>query len=525
MGSSVYDTLRGRFISKAQRGSWPWLLGLLVFSGAKLALHLATRSGYGYFRDELYSLACTEHLGAGYVDHPAFSVLVLWLWRHLFGASLQAIRFAPALAGALTVALVGLIAHRMGGGRRAQALAMAPALAAGEYLSLDHVYSMNAFDILFWCLAAYVVTWIVKDGSPKLWPVLGLVLGLGLSNKISVLWLGAGLFVGLLATGERRWLATRWPYLAFAIAAALFLPYVVWQVREGWPTLEFIRNATKEKMVSVSFPGFLKGQVRAMHPFTLPLWMGGLAWLFLHPLGKRFRILGWMYAVPFAILVAKGSSRAGYLAPAYTWLFAGGGVAVEALFTRLRGRWIPWAAVAVLLIGGALTAPLALPILPVDTYVRYAAAFGVKPETDERKELADLPQFVADMHGWPEIVDTVAAVFDELPPKERAKALVFAPDYGVAGAIDHFGPARGLPKAISGHNSYWLWGPGGFDDGPLVVVGGKEEELTKLFGRVESAATIACGRCMPYENGRPVWICRDRKLPVVEMWKMAKHYD
>lgn len=522
MGSSVYDTLRGRFISKAQKGAGPWVVGLLLFSAAKLALHLATSSGYGIFRDELYYLACTEHLGAGYVDHPAFSVLVLWVVRHVLGTSLLALRFVPALAGALTVAFVGLIAHRMGGGRLAQALAMAAALVAGEYLWLDHIYSMNAFDILFWCLAAYVVTRICADGSPSLWIALGLVLGLGLSNKIGVLWLGAGLAVGLVATAERRWLATRWPYIAGAITAALFLPYLVWEFRHGWPTLEFIRNATKEKMVAVSFLGFVNGQVKTMHPFTLPLWLGGLAWLLFHTSGKRFRVLAFMYVVPFAILVLNGSSRAGYLRPAYTWLFAAGGVAVEALFTRLRGRWTPWAYAVVLLVGGILTAPLALPILPVETYIRYAAALGVKPETEERKELSDVPQFVADMHGWTEIVETVAAVFEKLPPNERGKALAFAPDYGIAGAIDHFGPARGLPKAISGHNS---WGPDGFDDGPLVVIGGKEEELTRLFGCVERAATIECGRCMPYENHRPVWVCRDRKLPVLEMWKVAKHYD
>src|SRR5262249_18207513 len=169
-----------------------------AFALAKLALHLATSSGYGYFRDELYYLACTEHLDLGYVDHPALSVLLLWVVRHTLGTSLLALRLLPALAGAATVALGGLMARRMGGGRLAQALAMTAALIAGEYLSLDHFYSMNAFDVLFWCLAAYLVVRLSAGGDPRLWLLLGLVLGLGLANKISVLWLAASLRVRLL---------------------------------------------------------------------------------------------------------------------------------------------------------------------------------------------------------------------------------------------------------------------------------------------------------------------------------------
>jgi hypothetical protein len=501
---------------------------IALFALAKLVLHLATHEGYGYFRDELYYLACADHLAWGYVDQPPLSIVALRIVRGVLGESLLALRLLPALLGAATVGLVGVMARRLGGGRLAQAMAMSAALVAPEYLSLHHYYSMNAFDILFWALAAYLVLRLVETPEPRSWLLLGAVLGLGLLNKVSVLWLGAGLLVGLLLSPERRRLATPWPWTAGALAGALFAPHLLWQVANGWPTLEFIRNATREKMVEVAPLDFLAGQVESMHPLSLPLWLGGLAWLLFDPQGRRHRILGFTFLTVLAILLVSGSSRSSYLAAGYTWLFASGGVALESWLGRprlARARWLRPAYAAALVAGGAVYAPLALPVLPVAAYIRYARALGEEPATEERKELGELGQFYADMHGWESIVDTVADAHRRLTPEEAAGARVFAPDYGVAGAVDLFGRRRGLPPAISGHNNYWLWGPGGWDGGALVVVGGSEEQLRALFADVERAATTDCGRCMPYENQRPVWIARGLRLPVTELWPRIKHYD
>jgi 4-amino-4-deoxy-L-arabinose transferase-like glycosyltransferase len=519
---------------------------ILAFALIKLLLHLVTAPGYGYFRDELYYLACTEHLALGYVDHPALSILPLWLVRHTLGTSLLAIRFLPALAGSATVALVGWMAKRMGGGKLAQALAMTSALIAGTYLGMDHFYSMNAFDILLWAAAGALLIRLLAEpatetgtnvassaGQGRIWIALGFVLALGLANKISVLWLGAGLGAGLLLGPQRKTLATRWPWIAGALALLGAVPYLVWQLRNGWPTREFVHNATHEKMLHVSPVDFLHGQLDAMNPFTLPIWLGGLAWLLFAKRGARFRLLAWIYAVVFAILLANGASRASYLAPAYTWLFAAGGAGWESWLRRQRkdgapNPWLPrlgWALVVLLVAGGVLVAPFALPILPVDTYIRYAKALGQAPDTEERHELGELPQFYADMQGWPAISRTVTAVYEALPPEERARARAFAPDYGVAGALDLFGRAEGLPPALSGHNNYWLWGPGTYVDGPLVVVGGSREKLDPVCTRLEQAATIECGRCMPYENHRPVWLCHGLKMPIAELWPKVKHFD
>ena len=222
---------------------------LVALPAAKLLVHLAVGRGYGYHRDELYYLACANHLDWGYVDHPPFAVLVIAATRGLLGDSVAAIRVVPALVGALTVLLIGLIARRLGGGPFAQALAMTAALVAPFYLALDHYFSMNAFDLLIWGLAAYLLLRILQGGPPWLWLLLGVLLGIGLLNKISVLWLGGGLFVGLLLTPQRVVLRSRWPWLALAVALGVFMPHVLWQARYDWPTLEFARNTKNNLLI------------------------------------------------------------------------------------------------------------------------------------------------------------------------------------------------------------------------------------------------------------------------------------
>jgi hypothetical protein len=499
-----------------------------VFPLAKLVLHLCTTSGYGVFRDELYYLACSDHLSWGYVDHPALSIWLLWVVRRLFGDSLFALRLVPAVAGALTVALVGKTAKVLGGGKFAQALAMTGALISGEYLGTDFYYSMNSLDLLAWAAVAYLVARLMIEESPRvqyrLWILLGVVCGLGLANKIGLLWLGAGLAAGLILTPARRWLLTPWPWVVALIAVLGLWPYLHWQVLNDWSTLEWMHNATTEKMAPVSLIDFLRGQLLGMHPLNVVVWLAGLLYLFFHSAAKPFRILGWMWLTVAAILASAAASRASYLAPAYTWLFAAGGVAWERLLAK-RPAALRVAFIAILLAAGAALLPFAIPVLPVDTYVRFAAALGQKPSTEEKKEVSDLPQWYADMQGWRQIAQQIARAYNGLPPAERAHAAVFGGDYGVAGAVDFFGPELGLPKAISSHNSYWLWGPRDWDGQVLVIPSRNERRLRGLFESVEQVGTIECGHCMPYENHLPIWVCRRVRIPVPQIWIAAKHFD
>ncbi len=495
---------------------------LLVLPLGKLLLHIVTLRGYGLFRDEFYYVACSKELAFGYVDHPPLAMALLAGVRALFGDSPFALRLLPALAGAATVWLVGLITRRLGGAAFAQSLAMT---AVGlSFVSVFHKFSMNCFDVLIWALVAYLVIRIAQERMPHLWLVLGAVLGLGLQNKISVLWLGLGIASGLILTSERRWLRTRWPWLAGGLAAAIFAPHIVWQIRLGWPTLEFIRNATGQKMIEVAPLDFVVGQLGLFDPIVTLLWVSGLILLLTSKSMKQHRILGWVYLTVFALLLVSGSSRAGYLGPAYTWLVAAGAVAWEGS-AILRPAWRRTVVVTLVVAVGLLTLPFSLPVLPVESYVRYAKALGEEPSTEERKELAELPQGYADMHGWTELVDTVGEAFESLPAAEREVATIFTFNYGNSGAIDYHAAARGLPPSISGHNNYWLWGPRGFSGEVVIVVGSSAEGLSARFESVERAGTVTCRYCMPYENDKPVWIARGIRSSLAEIWPELKHYD
>lgn len=495
-----------------------------ALAAVKLLLHLVAINQYGYFRDELYYLASTEHLDWGYVDHPPLSIAILAVVRAVLGNSLVAVRILPVLAGVMTIFLVGLITRRLGGGGFAQGLAALCALMSPVFLGQDRYFSMNAFDLLFWTLATWILVCALDGGGAWHWVALGTVIGLGLLNKISMLWFGAGLFVGLILTPHRRVLLRIGPWLAGGIAGALFLPYVFWEVQHGWPTLEFMRNATAQKMVDVSPLSFLLGQVLDMNPGSVPVWVAGILFGLFSRGGRRWRVLVWIYLTVLAILIASGRSRASYLAVAYPMLLALGGVALERLSSPSGRRWLR-PVLAVLVSGlGLVAVPMALPVLPVETFLRYQAALGLSPHTEERHEMGLLPQHYADMFGWDELVALVAKAHGQLTQGERLRCRVFGQNYGEAGAVDVLGRKLGLPRALSGHNSYWLWGPGNDDWDVLIIIGGDREDNAEFFEDIEIVGQTHSPWSMPYERGLDVSIARRPKITIREAWPRLKRF-
>ena len=472
---------------------------IVCFTACKLLLHLYAGRRYGYFVDELYYLACSRHLDWGYVDQPPLIAAITWIARRLLGGSLPAIRFLPAVAGAGEVALTALIARELGGQRFAQGLAALATLAAPGILAGDSLLTMNAFEPLFWMGCAWVLIRIVKTGNQKLWIWFGILAGFGLENKYSMLIFGAGIVAGLLLTEQRRALASPWIWIGGAIALLVFLPNLLWNIQHHFPFLELQANIRRSgRDVPLTLLAFFGQEILTMHPLTLPLWLAGLWFYFFSAAGKRFRALGWAWVFIAGVIVTL-SPRVYYLYPAFPILFAAGAVQWEPLLSR-QPLWRKLAWPVLLATSAAVLAPIAIPVLPVETYIRYTTALHLAPPAIETHRLGPLPQLFADQFGWEEMAATVAGVYNNIPLEVRLKTAIFGQNYGQAGAIDMFGPKYGLPPAISGHQSYFLWGPRGYTGESVIVMAGRQDDLESRFAEVRKAASVYHPYSMPYEH-------------------------
>jgi len=496
-----------------------WLLAAI-----KLAVHLYAGRHYGYFVDELYYLACGDHLDWGYVDQPPLIALVAKLVGSVLGDSLPAIRLLPALAGAAEVLLTAAIARELGGGRFAQAFAALTTLVAPGLLAVDSFLSMNSFEPLFWMGCAYLLIRIIQTENYKLWLGFGLLAGIGLENKYSMLIFGFSLVAGLVLTRERRVLFTPWLLGAGLLAFVIFLPNLLWNLQHHFPFLKIQANIRRSgRDVALTPPRFFVEEALAMLPLTVPVWLAGL-WRYLFAeQGKRFRALGWAWLVT-AVIIVVASPRIYYLFPAFPLLFAAGSVQFESWLSRPRWSWARIAYPALVAVLGIALAPLAIPLLPPETYIRYSQALHLEQPRIENNDLGPLPQIFADQFGWEEMVATVAGVYDRLPSNVAVKTAIFGQNYGEAGAVDLFGPKYGLPKAISGHQNYFLWGPRDYTGESMIVMGDNQPHLETLFAHVEKAARVYHPYSMPYRHF-DMFYCRGLKQPLKELWPKVKNWD
>lgn len=479
---------------------------------------------YGIFRDEFYYLACSRRLDWGYVDQPPLSVFLLNLQTHLLGDSLFALRILPALALSGTVFLTGLMVQRLRGGVLAMVLACVSVATAPIFLAMGSFYSMNSLDIFLWSTAAFILICICRKATPNRWLLLGLVLGFGLLNKVGFLWLGAGLLVGMLLTHLRRQLFTPWPYLAAGIAFLLFMPFISWNIHHDFAHLEFMQNAMAYKYNGITRMDFIKGMVEQLNPVAILLWLPGLYFFLLSRAGYRYRLMGILFLTVFMILLINGHSKSEYIAPAFPVLLAGGAVFLEKKFSKDRRGWVLFSLLALLLISSAIIAPLARPILPVDSLISYMNCLGVSNTSNEGKEMKELPQFYADRHGWRELAAKASSVYSSLPATEQQNTLIFTQNYGEAGALEYYQRQYHLPPVISGHNAYWHWG-GDEHLHTLIGIGGKKEDYQEDFEEVSEVAVHQSRYAMPYEDQLPIFLCRKPKQPLSELWPGAKHYN
>jgi hypothetical protein len=525
MSTTAIPTLSSPTLDRSESRLRTAMILIWAIALAKLAFHIYFNNRYGYFRDEFDYMSCGDHLSWGYVDQPPLIPFLTHISRAVLGDSLRAIRFIPALASSLLVVETALIARELGGKFYALLVSAVCVIVAGQYLSNASLLGTNCLEPNIWMGCAYLVILAIKRNDPRYWLWFGVLAGLGLEEKYSIAFFLIGIVVGLLLTKQRGFLGNQWIWLGGAAALLIFLPNLLWNIHYQWPFLQLMHAIRAEGRDVVLGPvQFFLQQMLIVTPVTVVVWIPGLIALLFYERLKPYRMLGWCYVVTYGIFYLL-HGKAYYLSPIYPMLFAAGAIAIESWLDRPLGRWLRPVLIIVLLATGIYVAPIAVPVFSPDHFIAYMKELPFKlPVMEHSHTRAVLPQWYSDQFGWKEMVDETAVAWNQLSPGERQGCAIFAQDYGQAGAIDFFGRQYGLPHAISGDRSYWIWGPNGYSGNCLIVLNDRVERLDELYENVRYVGTSANN---PYalERNISVFICTGPKFGALKkLWPSLKRW-
>ena len=404
--------------------------------------------------------------------------------------------------------MIGNFTRRLGGGRAAIIISMLAYMLTPIFLGMNTIFSMNTFDFLFWIISAYLLLRIVQKENKKLWIWLGVVIGLGLLNKTSMLWLSSGVFLAILFTPLRKDLKTKYPYIAALIALVIFSPFIIWNITHDFAHLEFMRNAASRKYGGLTPISFIMDQLLILNPLAIFIWLPGIYFFFFNEEGKKLKAVIFIWLATFLILLINGHSKGEYIAAAYQILFAGGAVMIEKWSSEKR-EWIKYAIAIPVILVGIFFSPFARPTLSIEQFLKFQSALGLEPPSNEGQELnRGIPQFYADMHGWEDLAKNVSKVYQSLPEEERKTTLVYCSNYGKAGAIEYYSQKYPLPKVICPHNSYWYWWPDTKEYTTVIIIGGNIEDHLQALKVVEAVGVHQTKYAMPYENNLTIFIGR-----------------
>lgn len=494
-------------------------LGMLVMMALALFIfHMLTNHQYGFHRDELATIDDARYLDWGYVAYPPLTPFLGRVSMELFGSSMVSVRIFAALAQSLVLILAGLMVRELGGSRLAQVLG-ALAVAIGPIsLVQGSLLQYVSFDYLWWVLIAYLLLRLLKSEDPRWWLAIGAVIGLGMLTKYTMVFYTAALVGAVLITKARRFLASPWLWAGVGLSLLIFLPNFLWQMRHdfiSWMYLNYIHVRDINAGRTSDF--FLEQVAVGINILTLPLLVAGLYFFFFHPLGARYRLIGWLYLLVFVFFFVM-QGRGYYLGGAYPMLLAGGALVWDKWVARLslnKRRFALGGSFSAAAVGGVIASLLFLPLTPINSTL-----WNIGNDTYD---------IFSEELGWEELVETVAGVYSALPPKERSVAVIFAGNYGEAGALNLYGPAYGLPEAISSINSYWLRGYGD-DSAPrtVIVLGEGRADVEQVFKQCELTTGPFTNR-YNVENEESsaypgVWVCHEMRKPWPAIWQQLQEF-
>jgi 4-amino-4-deoxy-L-arabinose transferase-like glycosyltransferase len=495
-------------VSRSIRLSDNGLLLLLAVCGA--LLHILLNGQYGFHRDELDIIMNARQLDWGYVAYPPLTPFIARIGLELFGNSLQGLRLFSALGQGLVIVLAGLMARDMGGKRGAQAMAAIAAAIAPVALSAGTLIQYMAFDYVWWVLMAFFTVRLLATDDPRYWLGIGASIGLGMQTKYTIAFWVIGLIVAVLLTSARKYLRSKWLWLGAGLALLMFLPNLIWQIQHNFISLEFLSSIHARDIQWGRADNFLPEQLYiSVNPFTLPLWIAGLAACLFATSLKRFRLLALMFITTFALfMISRG--RAYYTGPAYVMLLAAGSVWFEQWLAgrtkvaRRIGLGVLW---SLLTVGGVVGIVIVKPVAPINSALW--------------KITSDVSGEVVEMIGWQDLTEQVAGIYQAIPENEKPHTVILAGNYGEAGALDLYGPAYNLPRIISGANSLWYRGYGGFEPETVIVVGFDRGYADRFFGQCQPIGLVSNRYgVMNEESSRHngLYVCREPRQSWSEMW-------
>jgi 4-amino-4-deoxy-L-arabinose transferase-like glycosyltransferase len=464
-----------------------------------VALLLAVANRYGWHRDELYFLEAGHHLQWGYVDQPPFTPFVARVAELVAKDNLVVLRLLPAISAGVAVLLGALIARELGGRRSTQVLAAAVVGSSGFILGVNHLLATAAFDLTASIALLWVACRLLRTADPRWWVLFGGIAGLALLNKSLAVILVLSLAVGLLA--DRRWdvLASPWLAAGVGVAVLIALPNLVWQAQNGWPQIDMAR-VLSERLAVENRTTLLPLQLLFFGPFLVPLLWFGARWLARAAAGRPYRALVWAWPAGIVIaLVTAG--RPYYVFPLTLVVGLAGAIGWE---ERERSGRVLWTLIA---LNAVTSIPIALPVLPTSSV---DVAAGVN-------------EAVAETVGWPQLADQIAGVVHDLPAAEQEHVVLLTGSYGEAGAIDRFGPSRGLSPAYSPHNGYGYFRRPTDDDATVVAVRLDPAYLRRWFDDCATVAHVDNGLGVDNEvQGEPIVVCRGLKGTWSDVWPQLR---
>ena len=479
----------------------PYVVAAAIF----IAIRFATNGTLGFHIDELYYMESGRHLTFGYVDYPPIVPLLSRIETTVLGVSPWALRVLPALVGAVNVMIGGAYVRKLGGSLRLQTLALLVGVTAPILLG-TFLFQTVVFDQFTWMVSLYLFLSIVLDRRPRTWILLGLTLGVGLEVKYLILPLILGMVIATLVTPSLRAdLRTKYPWIGATLMLVIWLPNVLWQIANDFPTVNYILNHQGDIQSSGGVADFVVLFLVLLFLLT-PLWIAGLISLFRT---RELRAVGTACAVPLFVYLFVGKEY--YPAPTIPIVMAAGLIALSHLKRPRLRSWLVAGVVVASLIDLVALAKITIPTTPAD---RMHASGLDSLDSDDASTV-----------GWVSITQQMTRIYGALSASERATTVIVSSDYGVTGALQIYGNSQALPQSYSPQLSDYYWLPQHVVATDVLMVGYNPSDIRFMC----TSATVVAHLTIPFhvvnlESGSPVTFCT-LNAPLTSVWVRLKEFS